>query len=83
SLPWFATISQESMFVSLCHACGIKSAEVQGLKLAQNSVVKNATKTDRMRGVESGMTEYITKPYSGEYLATVVKRSIKLEGGES
>ncbi|CAJ99991.1 hypothetical protein [Helicobacter acinonychis] len=42
SLPWFATISKESMFVSLCHACGIKSAEVQGLKLGQNSVVKNA-----------------------------------------
>ncbi|QQW92469.1 hybrid sensor histidine kinase/response regulator [Helicobacter pylori] len=47
------------------------------------AVTSRVTKTDRMRGVESGMTEYITKPYSGEYLATVVKRSIKLEGGES
>ncbi|MCQ2762877.1 Tat pathway signal protein, partial [Helicobacter pylori] len=46
SLPWFATISQESMFVSLCHACGIKSAEVQGLKLGQNSVVKNAPRVE-------------------------------------
>ncbi|GAA7561716.1 chemotaxis histidine kinase/response regulator CheAY2 [Helicobacter pylori] len=44
------------------------------------AVTSRVTKTDRMRGVESGMTEYITKPYSGEYLTTVVKRSIKLEG---
>ncbi|GAA7404070.1 chemotaxis histidine kinase/response regulator CheAY2 [Helicobacter pylori] len=47
------------------------------------AVTSRVTKTDRMCGVESGMTEYITKPYSGEYLTTVVKRSIKLEGGES
>ncbi|BAO97060.1 autophosphorylating histidine kinase [Helicobacter pylori NY40] len=47
------------------------------------AVTSRVTKTDRMRGIESGMTEYITKPYSGEYLTTVVKRSIKLEGGES
>ncbi|MGL2551117.1 chemotaxis histidine kinase/response regulator CheAY2 [Helicobacter pylori] len=47
------------------------------------AVTSRVTKTDRMHGVESGMTEYITKPYSGEYLTTVVKRSIKLEGGES
>ncbi|WRA40236.1 chemotaxis histidine kinase/response regulator CheAY2 [Helicobacter pylori] len=47
------------------------------------AVTSRVTKTDRMRGVESGMTEYITKPYSGEYLATVVKRSIKLEGDQS
>ncbi len=47
------------------------------------AVTSRVTKTDRMRGVESGMTEYITKPYSGEYLTTGVKRSIKLEGGES
>ncbi|WRD88976.1 chemotaxis histidine kinase/response regulator CheAY2 [Helicobacter pylori] len=47
------------------------------------AVTSRVTKTDRMRGVESGMTEYITKPYSGEYLTTVVKRSIKLEGSES
>ncbi|GHQ13543.1 chemotaxis protein A [Helicobacter pylori] len=47
------------------------------------AVTSRVTKTDRMRGVESGMTEYITKPYSGEYLTTVVKRSIKLEGDQS
>ncbi|WQT01482.1 chemotaxis histidine kinase/response regulator CheAY2 [Helicobacter pylori] len=47
------------------------------------AVTSRVTKTDRMRGVESGMTEYITKPYSSEYLMSVVKRSIKLEGGES
>ncbi|TPH98415.1 chemotaxis histidine kinase/response regulator CheAY2 [Helicobacter pylori] len=46
------------------------------------AVTSRVTKTDRMRGVESGMTEYITKPYSGEYLTTVVKRSIKLEGDQ-
>ncbi|GAA9445620.1 chemotaxis histidine kinase/response regulator CheAY2 [Helicobacter pylori] len=47
------------------------------------AVTSRVTKTDRMRGIESGMTEYITKPYSGEYLTTVVKRSIKLEGDQS
>ncbi len=47
------------------------------------AVTSRVTKIDRMRGVESGMTEYITKPYSGEYLTTVVKRSIKLEGDQS
>ncbi len=47
------------------------------------AVTSRVTKTDRMHGVESGMTEYITKPYSGEYLTTVVKRSIKLEGDQS
>lgn len=40
------------------------------------AVTSRATKTDRMRGVECGMTEYITKPYSAEYLINVVKRSI-------
>ncbi|CRF40523.1 chemotaxis protein CheW [Helicobacter ailurogastricus] len=43
------------------------------------AVTSRVTKTDRIRGVESGMTEYITKPYSPEYLANVVKRSIKLD----
>ncbi len=47
------------------------------------AVTSRVTKTDRMRGVESGMTEYITKPYSSEYLMSVVKRSIKLEGDQS
>ncbi len=40
------------------------------------AVTSRATKTDRMRSVESGMTEYITKPYSAEYLVNVVKRNI-------
>ncbi|MFC3848107.1 chemotaxis protein CheW [Helicobacter baculiformis] len=43
------------------------------------AVTSRVTKTDRIRGVESGMTEYITKPYSPEYLANVVKRSIRLD----
>ena len=40
------------------------------------AVTSRSSKTDRMRGVESGMTEYITKPYSAEYLVNVVKRNI-------
>ncbi|RDU64713.1 chemotaxis protein CheW [Helicobacter sp. MIT 14-3879] len=40
------------------------------------AVTSRSAKTDRMRGVESGMTEYITKPYSAEYLLNVVKRNI-------
>ncbi|MGM9996538.1 hypothetical protein, partial [Campylobacter lanienae] len=35
-------------------------------------------KSDRLRGVEVGMTEYITKPYSPEYLENVVRKNIKL-----
>ncbi|PAF47653.1 chemotaxis protein CheA [Helicobacter sp. 12S02232-10] len=42
------------------------------------AVTSRTSKTDRMRGVESGMTEYITKPYTAEYLVNVVKRNIKL-----
>lgn len=42
------------------------------------AVTSRSSKTDRMRGVESGMTEYITKPYSAEYLTNVIKRNIKL-----
>ncbi|PAF46168.1 chemotaxis protein CheA [Helicobacter sp. 12S02634-8] len=42
------------------------------------AVTSRTSKTDRMRGVESGMTEYITKPYTQEYLTNVVKRNIKL-----
>ncbi|MGP1562050.1 MAG: hybrid sensor histidine kinase/response regulator [Helicobacteraceae bacterium] len=37
------------------------------------------SKTDRMRGIEVGMSEYVTKPYSPEYLMNVVRRSIKLD----
>lgn len=40
------------------------------------AVTSRTAKTDRMRGVESGMTEYITKPYSAEYLVNIVKRNI-------
>lgn len=43
------------------------------------AVTSRSTKTDRMRGVEVGMTEYITKPYSSEYLVNVVKRSINFK----
>ena len=42
------------------------------------AVTSRNSKTDRMRGVESGMTEYITKPYTPEYLVNVVKRNINL-----
>lgn len=42
------------------------------------AVTSRNSKTDRMRGVESGMTEYITKPYTPEYLTNVVKRNINL-----
>lgn len=47
------------------------------------AVTSRTSKTDRMRGVESGMVEYITKPYSPDYLMNVVKRHINLTtGGE-
>ncbi|RDU65986.1 hybrid sensor histidine kinase/response regulator [Helicobacter didelphidarum] len=46
------------------------------------AVTSRTSKTDRMRGVESGMTEYITKPYTPEYLLNVVKRNINLHAGE-
>ncbi|KIM11663.1 MAG: chemotaxis protein CheA [Sulfuricurvum sp. PC08-66] len=42
------------------------------------AVTSRSGKSDRMRGVESGMVEYVTKPYSPEYLLNVVKRNIKL-----
>ncbi|HUH43327.1 MAG TPA: chemotaxis protein CheW, partial [Sulfurimonas sp.] len=40
------------------------------------AVTSRTGKSDRMRGVESGMVEYITKPYSGDYLMSVVQRNI-------
>lgn len=46
------------------------------------AVTSRTSKTDRMRGVESGMTEYITKPYTPEYLLNVVKRNINMHTGE-
>jgi two-component system chemotaxis sensor kinase CheA len=45
------------------------------------AVTSRTSKSDRMRGVEAGMVEYITKPYSPEYLDNVVRRNLdfKLE----
>ncbi len=45
------------------------------------AVTSRTGKADRMRGVESGMVEYITKPYSPDYLMNVVKRNIKFNEG--
>jgi len=42
------------------------------------AVTSRTTKADRVRGVEVGMNEYITKPYTAEYLANVLKRNLKL-----
>ncbi len=46
------------------------------------AVTSRSGKADRMRGVESGMVEYITKPYSPDYLQNVVKRNIKFSFSE-
>jgi two-component system chemotaxis sensor kinase CheA len=43
------------------------------------AVTSRSSKSDRLRGVEVGMTEYITKPYSLKYLADTVSRNINLE----
>ncbi len=43
------------------------------------AVTSRTSKSDRMRGVESGMVEYITKPYSPDYLASVVSRNINFK----
>ena len=40
------------------------------------AVTSRTSKSDRLRGVESGMSEYITKPYSPEYLESVVRKNI-------
>ncbi len=42
------------------------------------AVTSRTSRSDRMRGVEVGMTEYITKPYTPEYLTNVVARNINL-----
>ncbi|EAK0445931.1 response regulator [Campylobacter lari] len=42
------------------------------------AVTSRTSKSDRLRGVEVGMTEYITKPYSPEYLENVVRKNLKL-----
>lgn len=43
------------------------------------AVTSRTGKADRMRGVESGMVEYITKPYSADYLASVVQRNVNFK----
>jgi len=43
------------------------------------AVTSRTAKADRMRGVESGMVEYITKPYSADYLASVVQRNVNFK----
>jgi len=47
-------------------------------KLPLIAVTSRTTKADRVRGVEVGMNEYITKPYTAEYLQNVVKRNLGL-----
>ena len=47
-------------------------------KLPLIAVTSRATKADRVRGVEVGMNEYITKPYTKEYLQNVVRRNLGL-----
>ncbi|MCH9813755.1 MAG: response regulator [Epsilonproteobacteria bacterium] len=47
-------------------------------KLPLLAVTSRTSKSDRLRGVEVGMTEYITKPYSPEYLRNAVSKNIKL-----
>ena len=42
------------------------------------AVTSRTGKTDRMRGAEVGMSEYITKPYSPDYLMNIVKKRINL-----
>ena len=43
------------------------------------AVTSRTGKSDRMRGVEAGMVEYITKPYSADYLASVVQRNVNFK----
>ena len=43
------------------------------------AVTSRTSKSDRMRGVESGMVEYITKPYSADYLSNVVQRNVNFK----
>jgi two-component system chemotaxis sensor kinase CheA len=47
-------------------------------KLPLIAVTSRATKSDRVRGVEVGMNEYITKPYTPDYLQNVVRRNLGL-----
>jgi len=47
-------------------------------KLPLIAVTSRTTKSDRVRGVEVGMNEYITKPYTADYLQNVVRRNLGL-----
>ena len=47
-------------------------------KLPLIAVTSRTTKADRVRGVEVGMNEYITKPYTKEYLQNVIKRNLHI-----
>jgi len=47
-------------------------------KLPLIAVTSRTTKSDRVRGVEVGMNEYITKPYTKEYLQNVIKRNLHI-----
>ena len=47
-------------------------------KLPLIAVTSRATKSDRVRGVEVGMNEYITKPYTKEYLQNVIRRNLHI-----
>lgn len=42
------------------------------------ALTSRSSREDRMRGVESGITEYLTKPYTQEYLVNIVKRNINM-----
>lgn len=53
-----------------------KYAQYRNLPLI--AVTSRTSKSDRLRGVEVGMTEYITKPYSYEYLENTVRKNLKL-----
>ena len=47
-------------------------------KMPLIAVTSRATKSDRVRGVEVGMNEYITKPYTKEYLQNVIRRNLHI-----
>jgi two-component system chemotaxis sensor kinase CheA len=47
------------------------------------AVTSRTDKSDRMRGIEAGMVEYITKPYTPDYILSVVKRNIKYSLGDA
>lgn len=46
SLPWFATISKRACLCPYAMRVGLKALKCKGLKLAQNSVVKNASRVE-------------------------------------